>query len=127
MLKDNLPGPALLATILHGPFEYIDGQTENGAPKRVRASLAELLNDVAPNGSHQVTEAGCILAKNYAEMVTIHVNWPAAIKGPLQGTKFTFMSPAKLVKLAQSTPEYRGQSKPYLNGRQARCSVFYLG
>lgn len=122
-----LQAPALLQTLLHGPFEFIDGFTEHRNPRRVRASLADLSTRLAAGEQHTVTEAGSVIGRDLLEgKLYLYVNWPAAIKGPLQGTRFTYMSPKRLVEMAKTLPEYRGQRKINLNDTQTRCSYFQL-
>ena len=106
---------------MHGPFEYIEGYTKHGSPQRVRLSLAELLSNYLGRGQlKMVTEAGCLIEKDWSERVHIYVNWPDAIKGPLQGSTFTYKSSKKLAQLARTVPEFSGQEKRYFHKRQKR-------
>ena len=90
-------------------------------------SLADLGTGLAPGEQQSVTEAGSVIGRDQLEgRLYVYVNWPAAIRGPLQGTKYTYMSPKKLVEMAKTLPEYRWQTKITLNGIQTRCSHFQL-
>ena len=117
-----MSGASLLETVIHGVFEYIAGYTEHGSPQRIRASLAQLMDDWP--AELDVTEAGCRLERgSRPPEMKLYVNWAAAVKGPLAGTRFARMTPRALTRLAKTLPEYRGQVRHYLNRRQARCTL----
>ncbi|MDA1129769.1 MAG: hypothetical protein O2913_13910 [Chloroflexi bacterium] len=120
------PGPALLSTLLHGHFNYVEGYVR-GMPQRVPTTLATLLQKLNVGAVQEVAVAGCILVRTSKTEGQVYANWAAAAKGPLFGTQYSRMSKAMLSRKSRTAPGWVQNSvqRPF-RGVQERFTHFQV-